>query len=77
MRLITNQKNQQIKREVNKDEVDANKGHTSDTKSTKKEALEEKYNRLRYKYGWQVNRGRLLKLGNDEISSRLFWIWFI
>ena len=73
LRLITNQKNRQIKREVNKDEVDANKGHMSDIKSTKTEALEGKYNRiLRYKYGWQVNRGRLLKLENDVISSRLF-----
>ena len=53
LRLFTNQKNRQIKRkmEVNEDKVEADKGHNSDIKSTRKAAIEGQYNRrLRDKY---------------------------
>ena len=55
--------------------MEADKGHKSDIKSNRKAAIERQYNRrLRDKYGWQVNGGggKMLKLKNDIISSRLF-----
>ena len=63
------------KDEVNEGDVEADKGHKSDIKSNRKAAIEWQYKRrLRDKYGWQVNvgGGKMLKLKNDMISSRLF-----
>ena len=51
--------------------MDPGKDHKADIKSTRKTAVERQYNKD--KYCWQFNRGRMLKLKNELISSRTFF----